>query len=115
VIPEANLGSDLQAKIPDRVTGPAAFIAVVGSAHRTGIKLHTGPAYVSIEDRMEGTAGSVVAAQYAMVCGFMALRALSHQTLSIKLKEVSSHRVVREPAAVDRCDKFNVLFFYLQR
>ena len=62
VIPEAYLGSDLQAKIPDRITGRTAFGAVIGSAHRTCIKLHTGPAYVSIEDRMEGTTSRVVAA-----------------------------------------------------
>jgi hypothetical protein len=86
MIPQANLGSDLQAKITDRVTGLAASIAVVRSAHRAVIKLRTGSAYVSIEDRMEGTTSSVVAAQYAMIYGVASLRALSHQTLRIKVK-----------------------------
>ena len=62
MIPQANLGGDLQTKIPDRITGLAAFIAMVGSPHRTAIEHRAGPADVAVEDRMEGTTGSVVAA-----------------------------------------------------
>jgi len=73
VIPQAKLGSDLQTKIPDRIPGLAASIAMVGSSHRTGIELGTGSAYGAIEDRMERTTGGIVTAQYTVVYGTMAL------------------------------------------
>lgn len=38
MITQANLGGDLQTKIPDGVTGLAAFSAMVGSAHRAAIE-----------------------------------------------------------------------------
>jgi hypothetical protein len=44
LIPEANLRGDLQTKVPDGVTGVAAFLTMVGSSHRTVAKLRTGPA-----------------------------------------------------------------------
>ena len=56
MIPQANLGGDLQTKIPDRITGLAASSAMVGSPHRTVIEHRTGPTKVTIEDRMEGAA-----------------------------------------------------------
>ena len=114
MIPEANLGSDLQAKIPDRVTGLAASITVVGSAHRAVVKLRTGSAYISIEDRMEGMMGSVVA-EHTMINGCVPHRALSDKTLRVEMKEVPSNYFFRQPAAVHRRHECNAFFFYPRR
>ena len=62
MIPQAKLGSDLQTKVSGSFTRLAAFIAMVGSPHRTVIERRTGSTQVSLEDRMEGTTGAVVAA-----------------------------------------------------
>ena len=85
MVPQADLRGDLQTKIPDGVTGLAASTTMVGSPHGTVIEHRTGPAEVAIEDRVERTTGRVVAAQYAMVDRFVSLRALGHQTFSIKV------------------------------
>ena len=61
MVPQANLSSDLQTKIPDRITGLTAFIAMVGSAHRTAIKHGTGSTGIAVKDGMERSAGRVVA------------------------------------------------------
>ena len=115
MIPQAKLGSNLQTEIPDRIPGLAAFVAVVGSPYRTVIELGTCPTQVAIEDRMEGTAGAVVAAEYPMVYRAMAHGAFSDKPLWVKVEKISAHYVVRQPAAVDGCDEFDVLFLYLQR
>ena len=62
MIPEANLGGNLQTKVSDGIAGGTAFIAMVGSAYRTGIEHGTSPAERAVEYRMEGTTGAVVAA-----------------------------------------------------
>ena len=95
LIPQTKLASDLQTKITDRIPGLAAFIAMVGSSHRTSIEHRACPTQVAIKDRMEGATGSVVAAEYAVVYGAMAHGAVSHTTVCVKVKKVSSHCVVR--------------------
>src|SRR5208283_5539212 len=83
-IPQAKLAGDLQTKVPGGITGLAASIAMVGSPHRTLVEHRARSTGVSVEDRMEGTAGAVVAAQYAMVCGTMAHGTCSYQTFRVE-------------------------------
>ena len=114
MIPQANLGSDLQTEVPTGITGLAAFRAMVGSPYRTLIEHRARPTPVTIEDRMERTARQVVAAQHTMVYRLVAHRTLGHYTFFVTLKLVSTHDVVRQPAAVNRCHEFDVLFFNFQ-
>jgi hypothetical protein len=114
MITQADRGGDLQTEIPDGITGLAAFRAMVGSPHRTLIKYRTGPTEVTIEDRMERPACRVVAAQHAMVYRLVSPGALGHDTFFVKVKLISAHDVVGQPAAVDRCNEFDVLFFNFQ-
>jgi hypothetical protein len=80
VIPQADLGSDLQTEIPDGVTGLAAFSTMVGGPCRTAIEHRARPTQVTVEDRMERATRCVVGAQYAMVYRAMAHRASSRKT-----------------------------------
>jgi hypothetical protein len=84
MIPQANLGSDLQTEVPTGITGLAASIAMVGSPYRTVIEHRTGPTEVTIEDRMERPACRVVAAQHAMVYRLVSPGALGHDTFFVK-------------------------------
>ena len=95
LIPQTKLASDLQTKITNRIPGLTAFIAMVGSSHRTSIEHRACPTQVAIKDRMEGTTGSVVAAEYPMVYRTMSHGAVHHTTVCVKVKKVSSHYVVR--------------------
>ena len=114
MIPQADLGGDLQTKISDGVTCLAAFRAMVRSPHRTVIERRTGPTEGAIEDCMERPACRVVAAQYTMVYRLVAHRTLGHYTFFVKVKLVSTHDVVSKSAAVDRCHEFDVVFFHFQ-
>ena len=115
MITQADLGRDLQPKIPDGVTGLAAFRAMVGSPHRTLLEHGTGATEVAIEDRMERPARRVIAAEYPMIYGATPHRTVGHQTLCVKLKAISARYLVRQPAAVHRCHEFDFLFLHLQR
>lgn len=114
-IPQAKLGGDLQTKIPDRVTGIAAFQTMVGSPHRTSIEHRARSTEVSVKDRMERTAGAVVTAQYAMVFGTMAHGTCSYQTFRVEGEKVSAHDIVGEPAPVYRSNEFDALLYDLRR
>ena len=111
MIPEANLGGDLQTKVSDG--GLAASIAMVGSPYRTAVEHGAHPTEVAVKDRVERTASAVIATEHAMIYGLVSLRALGHQTF-FKLKLISAHYLNRQPAAVHRCNEFDALFFYLQ-
>jgi len=86
---------------------------MIGSSHRTLIEHRTGPTGVSVEDGVEGTTGSVIATEFTMVYRFMAHRAVSYKTIRVKLKPVSPYDIIREPASIDRCHEFDVLFYNL--
>jgi len=79
LIPQTEFGGDLQTKVPNCVARLTALIAMVGGAHRTLIEHCARSTESSVEDRMEGTARRVVAAQRAMV-----YRGTAHGTLSRK-------------------------------
>jgi hypothetical protein len=81
VIAQPNLGSDLQTKIPDGSAGLTAFRAMVGSPYGTVIEHRARPTYVTSKDRMERTAGRVVAAEHPMVDWLVAAGILGHKTV----------------------------------
>ena len=84
LIPQPNFGSDLQAEIPDGVTGMATAFAMIGSSHRTLIEHFAASANVSIENRMERTTRRVIATEDAVIDWAMAHRALGYKTLFVK-------------------------------
>ena len=64
---------------------------------------------------MEGTAGGVVGAQYAVVEGRMAHGAFGCKALRVEFKKVSAHDVVTQSVPGDGRHEFDALLYDLQR
>jgi hypothetical protein len=85
---------------------------MVGRPYRTTIEHRTGATQFTIEDRMEGAAGRVIATQYSMIERTVTPGTVSHTALCVEVKLISPYDLVSKPAVVDRRHEFDVVFFH---